>query len=367
MPDLNTAYSWAITTCDAPDVGYDQDYRNQETINGITYYDCSSFIWYALKAGGFDVEAAYATALGYPYDGNAIWTGAMAPWLSALGFQQVDINGDWYAGDVCLRAGHTEMVYEGGHAQGRTMGAHTWNRPLATQVSINDNFTPASSWQTLWRYGNTPAQQEGISLEVISAICGNWYHESNINPGIYENLQVVPLTDNSVYGGYGLGQWTNNSQVHRRTELVEWLRANNFADDSGEGQLDYMIVENVWYPVYEAAQFSDLHDFLYTDVTNIETLTHAFNRGWEGIHDSSWDVRVQYAYECYNYILAHAQDNSITQWYTGNNWLNTNQILNNAVLVYRHLNGQSGGGGGGGGGTVIHPTKMSIWMALRRW
>ena len=367
MPDINTAYSWAISTCNATNVGYSQDYRNQRTVNGVTYYDCSSFIWYALKAGGFDVEYAYAMALGYAYSGNAITTYNEREWLIQLGFTPVDINGEWQAGDILWRSGHTEMVYSGGTGFGVTMGAHTSAAPLADQVSINNHSSYASSWTLLYRYGTDPAQKEGISLEVISAICGNWYHESNINPGIYENLQVVPLTDNSVYGGYGLGQWTNNSQVHRRTELVTWLRDNGYADDSGEGQLEYFIYENVWYRRDESAQFTDLHDFLYTDITDIELLTHAFCIGWEGIHDASWDTRVQYARQCYAYIQNNAQDTSINTWYKGNNWLNTNQILNNAVLVYRYLNDESGGGGGGGGGTVVYPVPMSIWFALRRW
>ena len=367
MPDINTAYSWAISTCNAPKIGYSQTYRNQQTVNGITYYDCSSFIWYALKAGGFDVEGAYQTALGYAYSGNAITTSVERAWLSALGFTQQSITGTWQAGDILWCSGHTEMVYTGGTARGVTMGAHTSNTSLANQVSINDHESTASNWTSLWRYGSTPAVDEGISLEVISAICGNWFHESNINPGIYEGLHVVPLTDNNVYGGYGLGQWTNNSQVHRRTELVTWLRANGYADDSGEGQLAYLIYENVWYSTQEAAQFADLHDFLYTDITDIELLTHAFCIGWEGIHDSSWDTRVTYARQCYAYIQNHAQDTSITTWFKGNNWLTDAQVLNNAVLVYRYLNEESGGGGGGGGGTVIYPTKMPLWFALRRF
>ena len=52
MPDINKAYSWAIQTCNAPNVGYSNAYRNQQTVGGITYYDCSSFINYALLAGG---------------------------------------------------------------------------------------------------------------------------------------------------------------------------------------------------------------------------------------------------------------------------------------------------------------------------
>ena len=39
MPNINQAYSWAVNTCNAPNVGYSQAYRNQQTIGGITYYD----------------------------------------------------------------------------------------------------------------------------------------------------------------------------------------------------------------------------------------------------------------------------------------------------------------------------------------
>lgn len=369
MADINTAYTWSINTCYAPNVGYSQTYRNQQTVNGITYYDCSSFIWYALKAGGFNVEQAFRTALGYDYTGNAITTSNEKAWLLALGFVEVPIRGKWESGDILWRSGHTEMVYNGATGEGITMGAHTANTSLDKQVSINTSYTPYTKWTSLYRFGNTPAEREGISMEVISAICGNWYHESNINPGIFQNLHVVPLTDNNAAGGYGLGQWTNNPNtgVTRRTELVQWLRANGYADDSGEGQLEYFIYEDVWYSTQEAAQFADLTDFLYTDVSDIELLTHAFNIGWEGIHDSSWNVRVEYAYQCYDYILSHAQDSTIQSWYVGNEWLSQNERLNNAVLVYRYLNDISGGGGGGGGGSVIHPTRMPIWFALRRW
>lgn len=368
MPDISTAYSWAINTCNAPNVGYSQPYRNQNTVDGITYYDCSSFIWYALKAGGFDVENAYLHSMGYPYSGNAITTPFMGSWLLEMFFTSVDINSMWQAGDVLLRDGHTEMVYSGGLGRGRTMGAHSANYTLENQVSINANESDASSWQRLFRFGNSPAVLEGVSMHVVSAICGNWYHESTINPGIYEGLRVVDLTDNNAIGGYGLGQWTNNPNtgVTRRTQLVNYLRSHGYADDSGVGQLEYFINENEWYSVQEASQFATLTNFLNSDSTDIELLTHAFCIGWEGIHDSSWDTRVTYARNCYDFIIRHAQDTSISQWFTGNQWLTVNQLMNNAVLVYRWLNDNSGGGGGGGGGVpTIGTHRMPVWMMLR--
>jgi hypothetical protein len=48
------------------------------------------------------------------------------------------------------------------------------------------------------------------NLYVISALLGNWWGESHINPGIWEGLRVGAP-------GYGLGQRTDNSQTKRRT------------------------------------------------------------------------------------------------------------------------------------------------------
>ena len=114
MPDINTAFTFCVNACNNPNVGYSQGYRNQQTVNGKTYYDCSSLMWYSLEAGDFDVKAAYQTAMGFPYTGNAITTASEEAWLRALGFTQVSIQGEWKPGDILWRKGHTEMVYSGG-------------------------------------------------------------------------------------------------------------------------------------------------------------------------------------------------------------------------------------------------------------
>lgn len=153
MPNITDSWNWAVSTCEAANVGYSQGYRNAQTVNGITYYDCSSFIWYALKNGSFDVNAAYQAAMGYAYSGNAITTSYERAWLIALGFSPIDKTGEWKAGDICWRSGHTEMVYEGGTGKGRTMGAHSSSKPLADQVSIYQDFTPYTKWGEIFRYG----------------------------------------------------------------------------------------------------------------------------------------------------------------------------------------------------------------------
>lgn len=241
MANIQTAYEWAIEKCNAPNVGYSQAYRMEKTVNGITYYDCSSFIWFALKAGGFDVVKA---------NGGSTWaftTGTMANTLRLLGFTKMETTQPWKPGDVLIRTGHTEMAFDGNH----TMGAHSSNVPLAQQVSINSNPGSASNWLELWRYGggaetkwikgnrylSTGEMQnnaqiifnalllKGWTKNAIAGMLGNMQKESTINPGIWQNLNPNPSL------GWGLVQWTPS------TNFTDWAAANGYANDDGNGQL----------------------------------------------------------------------------------------------------------------------------------
>lgn len=163
MPnDITGAYNWAITECNKPNVGYSMTYREQQTVGGITYYDCSSFIWYALKQGG-----------DFSLNPPAFTTVTMYSILSSLGFniivpdattqtQEGDILWYDYGGGV---NGHTEMVYQGGVGQAITMGAHGSSLPLPDQVSIHTYYTPNSNWQFLARWGGGIAHRQWIYLK----------------------------------------------------------------------------------------------------------------------------------------------------------------------------------------------------------
>ena len=86
---LTGAFSWSVAKCNANDVGYSQAYRNERTVDGITYYDCSSFIWYALLHNGWDCVAANWGS-SWPFT-----TSSMPYILPELGFVQVDQNAIW--------------------------------------------------------------------------------------------------------------------------------------------------------------------------------------------------------------------------------------------------------------------------------
>lgn len=244
MENLTLAYQWAINTCNNPNVGYSQAYRNQQTVNGITYYDCSSFINYAILAGGWSTP-------GYAPNNNAFTTVTMGSVLLGLGAQDIPVSDPWLPGDILLRNNsygqHTEMVYEGR----RTMGAHTNRYPLADQVSINDYDSNPSTWDKCYRLGGAVTYEwikgnrylsmeemqnnavvqyadllgKGWSLNAIAGLLGNEQTESSINPGIWQNLDA-----GNYRLGYGLVQWTP------ATNITDWLDANGYERDDGYAQ-----------------------------------------------------------------------------------------------------------------------------------
>lgn len=245
--NINASYQWLVNVCNAPNVGYSQSYRNQITRNGITYYDCSSIIWYSLRAGGFDVVSKAGTS-------NPFTTRTMGGVLLALGFTVVALTGSWLAGDILVanntNRNHTEMVFSGR----LTMGAHTSNATLVNQVSINSNDTVPTSFDTCYRYtggtvtntwvkGNrylTESERKnnaeivssvltskGWSRNAIAGLLGNMESESSINPAIWQSLTVGT-------GGYGIVQWTPASKY------LNWADANGHDITDGYAQLKWI-------------------------------------------------------------------------------------------------------------------------------
>lgn len=342
MPDINRAYSWAIQTCNAPNVGYSQSYRNQQTVGGITYYDCSSFINYALLAGGF-VTPSYAP------NKNAFTTYSEATELLRLGFTEVNARGEYLAGDIGLSSGHTEMCYRGGSGKGVFMGAHTDNAPLANQISIGSsggNPGYERSFPRLFRYGDGGASGYGASMYVVAALAGNAWRESHVNP-----------TLSQISGGaFGLFQWDGN----RKTALLKWLSDNGYEDTSPEGQMQYLIVEGDW--VGSFGGISSLEEFLTSTSTDVAMLTKAFCTCWERPGVPALAERINFANKALEFIGINANNTSIVAWETKPMYyLTERQALQNAVLMYRYYS--AGGGGGGTPGT--RKKKMPIWMWIK--
>lgn len=302
MPSINEAYTWAVRACNAPNVGYYQiPYRNQQTVNGITYYDCSSFINYALLAGGFSTPS-------YAPNNNAFTTTSMYTVLPQLGFKQVSGN-DLKAGDIGLSQVHTEMCYKGGVA-GETaifMGAHGRNGiALANQVSIGssggDPNYASKSFTHFYRYGDGASGEvgytwiigdeseyfpdygdkqknngaciysyfyfKGWTLQAIAGFCGNVMQESRFNPGLIE----VGGT------GHGLVQWTPPTDLYNVLDIL-YGSHDNWKD--GDKQCSVIYAE---YEQYTGAKDYGIDKQWYTELA-----THGYKMSWDAWAKSTED------------------------------------------------------------------------------
>ncbi len=165
------------------------------------------------------------------------------------------------------------------------------------------------------------------NLYVIAAICGNFYQESTVNPGIWENLTINAP-------GYGLGQWTDNPPiVERRTALFNWLTANGYPHDSGEGQLKFLVYENLWIPsTFTPSAYNTLTDYFNSTSTNLSALVYEFMWHWEGIDDGSFPTRYAFAQDAYQ-LFTH-DNGQRDPWYSGNYYLaRDSEAMANALLI----------------------------------
>lgn len=241
---------WATDVCNSPTVGYSQAYRNQQTVNGITYYDCSSFINYALLAGGFETPS-YA-----PYH-NAFVTSNMGAELLRLGWRVVESWEVLKPGDVGVSDNatmqHTEMVHDVDANTGYAhwMGAHSPNVPLADQVSIS-NYLQGKWFDTIYRYDKDEEIQVTINIK-IKKEDGTDYPKAR--------LKVTQLNNKVLYDG-------NTNYLHLVFKTSKW----------GEGNEVVMEVTNVYSTLYNLPkkQTFTLYDRPWTYNT---TFIITFNRG----------------------------------------------------------------------------------------
>lgn len=160
MPDVYPGnvqgfVNWCYDKCQDPDVQYSRPNREEQTINGITYYDCSSFIWYGLLHNDFDV-----TATNHP--NRAFTTSEMPADLALMGFTEIDRSGEIKPGDIGWNPDHAEVCYSGGSGQGVFMGAHSDQLPAADQVSVNNFASAGTDFEKIFRFaGGSPGPAPG--------------------------------------------------------------------------------------------------------------------------------------------------------------------------------------------------------------
>lgn len=205
------------------------------------------------------------------------------------------------------------------------------------------------------------------SSYVVAAMCGCFKRESGVNPGVWESL--TPTTWDHEYqydniGGFGLGQWTNVGTPYGRCwQLHEWVTANGYADGDGNGQMAFIIHEDVWYnSAQQRGSYTTLTEFLESDSTNLEDLTWDWLASWEGVPGDAFAERLEAATRFFNYINDHQNDDPEDyEWISGNFYSNWEQMYNNVMCIYFWLDGYA---------PTPTPTGkkkgMPLWMMLKR-
>lgn len=329
MSKLNDFINWAIETCNADNVGYSTTYRQGQTVGGITYYDCSSFVSKALTVAGYFTVNPWFT------------TYNMQQMLIDLGFTEFDPNQEaWKQGDIMWTTEHTEIVYDPENYF--CMGAHSDSYPLPDQVSIS-NLSTKNYWEKGYRppteiayrwYATHPTsyQQyplgspesnsnammiyyaltaEGWTPEAIAGAVGNIQYESGMNPWQWEGLQVWYPDDSSTVHGYGLVQFTPNGKYINSLQAQQiegyspyYLGSTSHTANDGNAQILFVSRFGDWAEWRIPEQFKMTYDEYKHSTKNVDDLCASWLWGYEYPADpwSTLAIRQEasrYFYELY--------------------------------------------------------------------
>ena len=343
------AFDWAVQMCNAPDVGYSQRYRNYKTVDGITYFDCSSFMFFALwLGGGLDVGSlGFSTTLSDYQNGlaNAWVVATMVNYLRQLGWQQISMSDTslWLPGDILVKTRtHTEMINSMNPMQ--SMGARNSSLPLADQVAIHsfstgyydqiwrdpetiNSWIVRRSYDTGGQYLNSQEQTNnavvawfrlaarGAYLSSVCAMLASFQALSTINPG-FENLSQPASTR-----GIGIAQWEGT----RHANLESYCTAQGLSTwADGDAQVEFLWSElanltfsissvyaeqiiPVQYRFTDGRQFATNSDDGFSLAMRVAWWLCAFElNGGSSVSQSEWETlyaqRLNDAETWYNYL-----------------------------------------------------------------
>lgn len=172
-----------------------------------------------------------------------------------------------------------------GEAKGEWISKNDW----LTQAEMQNNA------RMLWKY----FEPLGWTLEAVAAMLGNMEVESNINPGIWGDLDPSGDPDTT---GYGLVQWTPY------TRITNWLSSHGYSLGDGDAECA-KIQEEMAHPEIEVTWISvDPFDMTFAEFSRStltpEYLADAFLKCYERPYDQDQPIRGTYARKWYNYLLS---------------------------------------------------------------
>lgn len=156
--DIDGALRWCAAH-QGVGYGYSQVYRTMQTVEGVTFFDCSSYAFFSLwLGGGVDVG-------GFGYDTDlthytSIPNTAFAPNLYGveamcreLGAARIDDLRELQNGDLLVKADeHCEWVYDAERLL--QVGARNSSLPAGEQVAIHSLYP--GYYDYIWRFNGAP-------------------------------------------------------------------------------------------------------------------------------------------------------------------------------------------------------------------
>lgn len=315
MGKVANAVAWAVAIANDDTHGYDQNNRW-----GLDY-DCSSLVIQAYEQAGIPVKK-----------NGASYTGNMVSVFLKTGFKDItskitlSTGAGLIPGDVVWRSGHVEMccatgklvgahINENGEIVGGKTGDQTgneisvrnyynspWTKVLRypeetdrvdkSQVISKNAYLTMAEMQINARYVCQRLLDAGWTLNAIAGTLGNMQSESNINPGIWQNL-----SEGSTTLGFGLTQWTPS------TKLIAWCTENNKMYNDIDAQIDRILWE-----VQNGEQFYSTTEYPMTfkkyvvSTESPEYLAYVFLNNYEKPSNRNQPERQTQARYWYDYL-----------------------------------------------------------------
>ena len=141
----------------------------------------------------------------------------------------------------------------------------------------------------------------GWSVNAVSAVAGNFARESNLNPGIWQNLD-----EGNTSLGLGLGQWTP------ATKLINWADGEGIPWRSGANQCRFLDENSgQWHETGRPGSVTGKPviswDEFKKSTLDVNTLTHYFYAWWEdpAYSDTTLPARQESAQHFYTLLSGH--------------------------------------------------------------
>lgn len=319
MGVIDIAVSWALSIANDDSHGYTQEMDKRWGPD----YDCSSLLIQAYENAGVPVKSNGAT-----------YTGNMVSIFKKCGFHDVtnqvnlSTGSGLIKGDVVWKSGHTEMISRPGYLvgahineNGETTGGTTGDQ---TKKEIYERTYYNSPWTTVLRYPEETDDEDvskedvisknayltteemkvnakyiykfltskGWTINAISGMLGNMQTESNINPGIWQNLD-----SGNTSLGFGLVQWTP------ATKLIEWANSKGISYSDIDTQLNRILYEmesGIQY--YPTDEYPETFKEFSKSTMDVEYLAYTFLNNYERPADRNQPQRQTQARFWYDYL-----------------------------------------------------------------